>query len=107
MVERHLALARHLAARVDAEPGLERLADVKLNIVCFRARPQGVEEAALDELNRELGEALLRDGRVFAGTTVYDGRVAFRPAICNWRTEEPDVELLVEVLGELLARRLG
>jgi glutamate/tyrosine decarboxylase-like PLP-dependent enzyme len=105
MVERHLGLARHLGERVDAAPELERLAEVKLNIVCFRARPEGVPEAGLDELNRELGEALLRDGRVFAGTTTYEGRVAFRPAIVNWQTTEPDVELLVEVLLELLRGR--
>ena len=46
MVERHLALARHLADRVDAAPELERLADVPLNIVCFRAHPPGVSEEA-------------------------------------------------------------
>ena len=102
MVERHLGLARHLAERVDATPELERLADVRLNIVCFRARPAGVAEGDLDALNRELGEALLRDGRVFAGTTVYDGRVAFRPAIVNWQTTERDVDLLVDVLLELI-----
>jgi glutamate/tyrosine decarboxylase-like PLP-dependent enzyme len=102
MVERHLRLARHLAARVDAAPELERLADVPLNIVCFRVRPAGVGEDELDELNRRLGEALLRDGRVFAGTTIYDGKVAFRPAIVNWQTTEPDVEMLIDVLLELL-----
>jgi glutamate/tyrosine decarboxylase-like PLP-dependent enzyme len=105
MVERHLRLARHLAERIDAEPALERLATVKLNIVCFRVRPAGVAEPDLDELNRKLGEALLRDGRVFAGTTVYDGKVAFRPAIVNWQTQEADVELLVDVLLELIAER--
>ncbi len=105
MVERHLELARHLASRVDASPVLERLADVKLNIVCFRAKPDGVPEAELDELNQELGVELLRDGRVFAGTTTYEGRVAFRPAIVNWSTQESDVEALVEVLEELLAAR--
>jgi glutamate/tyrosine decarboxylase-like PLP-dependent enzyme len=105
MVERHLRLARHLAERVDAAPELERLAEVRLNIVCFRARPDGVAEADLDQLNRELGEALIRDGRVFAGTTTYEGRVAFRPAIVNWQTTEADVELLVEVLLELLRER--
>ena len=36
IVERHLAQARHLAERVDEAPDLERLADVGLNIVCFR-----------------------------------------------------------------------
>jgi glutamate/tyrosine decarboxylase-like PLP-dependent enzyme len=107
MVERHLALARRLAERVDEAAQLERLADVQLNIVCFRARPQGVAEADLDELNRGLGEDLLRDGRVFAGTTTYENRVAFRPAIVNWRTREGDVDALVDVILELLAARLG
>jgi glutamate/tyrosine decarboxylase-like PLP-dependent enzyme len=107
MVERHLALARRLGERVDAEPQLERLAEVQLNIVCFRARPDGVPEPELDALNASLGEDLLRDGRVFAGTTNYEGRVAFRPAIVNWSTRAADVDALVEVLLELLDARLG
>jgi glutamate/tyrosine decarboxylase-like PLP-dependent enzyme len=102
MVQRHLGLARHLADRVDAAGELERLAEVPLNIVCFRANPEGVSEDRLDELNRKLGAALLRDGRVFAGTTKYDGKVAFRPAIVNWQSREPDVDMLVDVLLELI-----
>jgi glutamate/tyrosine decarboxylase-like PLP-dependent enzyme len=107
MVERHISLASHLAERIDAEPHLERLAEAQLNIVCFRARPEGVAEEELDALNGDLGEALLRDGRVFAGTTTYEGKVAFRPAIVNWRTQAEDVDLLVDVLLELLEERLG
>ena len=101
MVERHLELARRLAERVDQEPELERLAEVSLNIVCFRWRPAGAGDPQLDQLNRRLGEALLRDGRVFAGTTVFEGKVAFRPAIVNWRTRPEDVDALVDVLLEL------
>ena len=63
MVERHLVLAQHLADRVDSAPELERLADVPLNIVCFRARPPNVREEQLDELNHRLGAALLADGQ--------------------------------------------
>ena len=103
MVQRHLSLARHLAACVDSAAELERLADVPLNIVCFRAHPPGVGEAELNELNARLGAALAADGRVIAGTTTYGGRVALRPAIVNWRTQARDVELLVEVARELLA----
>jgi glutamate/tyrosine decarboxylase-like PLP-dependent enzyme len=101
MVERHLDLARRLAERVDAEPELERLAEVPLNIVCFRWRPAGATEVELDGLNGRLGQALLRDGRVFAGTTMFEGKVAFRPAIVNWRTRPEDVDALVDVLLEL------
>ena len=101
LVERNLALARGLGERVEAADDLELLAEVKLNIVCFRYRPEDADEAALDELNTRLGEALLEDGRVYAGTTVYGGRVAFRPAIVNWRTREEDIDYFVEVVREL------
>jgi glutamate/tyrosine decarboxylase-like PLP-dependent enzyme len=104
MVERHLDLAGRLAGLVDAAPELERLADAPLCVVCFRARPAGVPEQDLDALNRDLGAALLTDGRVFAGTTVYGGRVALRPAIVNWRTTEADIDLFVDVVRELAAR---
>jgi glutamate/tyrosine decarboxylase-like PLP-dependent enzyme len=107
MVERHLDVARHLARRIDAEPDFERLAEVPLNIVCFRWRPPGVPEERLDELNRDLGGLLLADGRVFAGTTLFEGKVAFRPAIVNWQTQTGDVDLLVDVLRELAARVSG
>ena len=106
MVERHLDLAQHLARRVDAAPDLERLADVPLNIVCFRYRPQDARTEELDALNLRLGAELLADGRVYAGTTRYRGVVAFRPAIVNWRTSEADVDLLVDIVREL-GTRLG
>ncbi len=101
MVEHHLQLAQRVAERVDAAPELERLADVPLNIVCFRFHPPGYSDVELDELNSRLGEAVLSDGRVYVGTTKYGGHVAFRPAIVNWRTTTSDVDLLVEVIREL------
>ena len=107
MVERHLDLAQRLAGLVDAAPELERLADVPLNIVCFRYRPAGVPEAELDALNARLGEEVLADGRVYVGTTTFGGRVAFRPAIVNWRTQEGDIDFFVEVVLEVAARLLA
>jgi glutamate/tyrosine decarboxylase-like PLP-dependent enzyme len=109
MVERHCDLAGYLAGLVDAAPDLERLAEVPLNVVCFRYRPDGLGEEQLNEeqlndVNRRLGDALLDDGRVFAGSTVYDGRVALRPAISNWRTTAADLDLFVDVVRELGAR---
>lgn len=106
MVERHLDLAQRLAARVDEAPDLERLADVPLNIVCFRYRPEGVPEEELNELNARLGEELLTDGRVYVGTTSFCGKTAFRPAIVNWRTREEDVDLVADVVRDLGARLL-
>jgi hypothetical protein len=73
--------------------------------VCFRFHPRGAgDEDALNELNRRIGEAVIQDGRVYVGTTVYEGKVAFRPAIVNWRTREEDVDLLVDVIRDLGGR---
>jgi glutamate/tyrosine decarboxylase-like PLP-dependent enzyme len=107
LVERGLDLARRVADRVDAAPDLERLADVPLNIVCFRYRPEGVGDDELDELNAAIGDAILADGRVYVGTTSYGGRTAFRPTFVNWRTEPADADLLVDVIRELGERALG
>jgi glutamate/tyrosine decarboxylase-like PLP-dependent enzyme len=104
IVEKHLDLAQHLARRVDEAPDLERLAEVGLNIVCFRYRPADYPEDRLDELNRRIGEQAIVDGRVFFGTTEYDGRVAFRPAGVNWRNRTEDVDLIVDVVRELGAQ---
>jgi glutamate/tyrosine decarboxylase-like PLP-dependent enzyme len=107
MVERHLELAQRLAERVDASPDLERLAAVPLNIVCFRFRRAGLDESGLDDLNARIGQALLADGRVYVGTTRYEGRVAFRPAIVNWRTTAADVDLIADVVVDLGERELA
>lgn len=95
MVERHVGLVRRVAQRVDEADVLERLADVRLNVVCFRYRPAGVPEDELDALNRRLGEAVLADGRVYVGTTTYGGGSPSGPrsstiarlkptSICSW-----------------------
>ena len=102
MVEHHLDLAQRVASRVDEAPDLERLAQVPLNIVCFRYHPPGVDdEATLNDLNARLGQTVLADGRVYVGTTTYESKTAFRPAIVNWRIREEDIDLLVDVIREL------
>jgi glutamate/tyrosine decarboxylase-like PLP-dependent enzyme len=107
IVERHLDLGQHLAEVVDEAPDLERLADVPLNIVCFRFRPTGVPEDQLDPLNQAIGDAAIEDGRVFFGTTRYDGKVAFRPAPVNWRNRPEDVEMIADVVREIGAKIAG
>ena len=103
VIETHLDLTQYLADLVDEAPELERLADVPLNVVCFRYDPGGMEEQALDEANRELGQRIVEDGRVVAGTTRYGGRVALRPTIVNWRTRAEDIDFFVRVARELAA----
>ncbi len=107
MVENHLALAQHLASLVDEAPDLERLADVPLNIVCFRLNPGQLDETKLNEINRRLGDAIIEDGRVYAGTTQYGSKTALRPAIVNWRMRPQDMDYFVAVVRQLGARLMA
>jgi aromatic-L-amino-acid/L-tryptophan decarboxylase len=87
------AMARYLAERIAAEPDLELVAPVTLNIVCFRfvcADPERV--------NREIVLALYDEGRVAPSATTLDGRYAIRAAIVNHRTGPADVDALVDAV---------
>jgi len=101
IVEQSLDLAQRLATTVDEADDLQRLAEVPLNIVCFRARPPQVPEDRLDELNRRIAARVIEDGRVFFGSTTYDGKVAFRPAPVNYRNRPEDIDLIAQVVREL------
>lgn len=101
MIERHVALAKRLGRQIQESPEFELLEPPVLNVVCFRFHPPGVDDRDLDELNRSLGKAIIDDGRVYFGTTVYRGLVAFRPAISNWRTTAKEVDEILPIAREL------
>jgi glutamate/tyrosine decarboxylase-like PLP-dependent enzyme len=102
----HCALATALAARIEAEPELELLAPVALNIVCFRHR--GLPGMDLNAFNAGLVSALQTGGRVAPSQTTIGGRTAIRAALVNHRTQGQDTEALVSEtlrLGRLALAR--
>ena len=101
IVEHCLDIAAYFAARVRREQHLELLNDPQLNIVAFRYNPGGLSEAELNELNLQLGEAVIADGRFLVGTSRMGSQTIFRPAFSNWRTREEDVDEFAEVILEL------
>jgi aromatic-L-amino-acid decarboxylase len=102
MIERTCALAGYLEARILAEPRLELLAPVQLNIVCFRYR---AAEAYSNTLNGEIVSDIQESGISAPSTTMLDGRLAIRAAIVNHRTDIGDIDALVAAVLEFGARR--
>jgi aromatic-L-amino-acid/L-tryptophan decarboxylase len=94
-VQQTCDLAQRLAARIDTEAELERLAPVALNIVCFR---YCAAESGLDALNAAIVADLQEDGVAAPSTTVLDGRLAIRAAIVNHRTGPEHVDRLVDAV---------
>ena len=106
VAERSCAVARYLAERVAAEPELELLAPVPLNIVCFRYRTgSDAESDTIDALNRTIVEDIQEAGIAAPSTTVIGGALAIRAAFVNHRSREEDAEALVAAV--LAAGRAG
>ncbi len=89
-ISRTCALARYLQQRVDAEPALEMLAPVSLNIVCFRYRARDS-----DRVNADIVVDLQESGIAAPSTTSIKGQLALRAAIVNHRTSEKEIDALV------------
>jgi len=90
MITRSCALARYLQQRIAAEPRLELLAPVALNIVCFRYRA-----ADADRVNADIVAALHESGIAAPSTTTIRGQLAIRAAIVNHRSSADEIDALI------------
>jgi aromatic-L-amino-acid/L-tryptophan decarboxylase len=90
VITRTCALAAYLETRILAEPRLELLAPVQLNIVCFRYRA-----ASANKVNGDIVIDIQESGIAAPSTTLLDGQLAIRAAIVNHRTDTCDLDALV------------
>jgi aromatic-L-amino-acid decarboxylase len=101
-IREHCALARELAARIEADPGFELAAPVPLSAVCFRALPAdpdaGPEER--DRFNERLLARVNAAGPFFLSPTSLHGRYTPRVAIGNLRTSREHIDALWGLLTE-------
>lgn len=93
-------LAQYLVQRIAAEPQLELLAPVALNIVCFRYRAE-----PSDRINAEIVADLHESGLAAPSTTQVGGRLAIRAALINHRTDRGDLDTLLKAVLRFGAAR--
>ena len=101
LIEQNVQQARYCVELIEADPDLELIAPVPLNIVCFRFAPP---DGPRDDLNRVNEEILLRvqeSGLAVISSTVIGDRFALRIAITNHRSRRADFALLVRVVSEI------
>lgn len=96
LVRQNLEQARYLGRLVRQNRELELLADVVLNIVCYRYNPGNLDEAELNTLNKEILMLLHEKGIATPSYTLLNGRYAIRVAITNHRSTREDFDMLVE-----------
>jgi aromatic-L-amino-acid decarboxylase len=78
MIREHIRLAKMLAGLIEAEEGFELMAPVPLNTVCFRYRPDGMEDNKANLLNEKINHALNDTGKIYLTHTKIDGRYVLR-----------------------------
>jgi len=100
-VEDNCKQAIYLGALVEAEPNLELLTPVSLNICCFRFVAPAVTDAALNRLNEDIVMRLQESGIAAPSTTKLNGQLAIRVNITNHRSTKSDFDLLVREVIKL------
>jgi aromatic-L-amino-acid decarboxylase len=96
MIRKNLQQAQYLAELVKQSSNLELLADVTLNIVCYRFNPGGLNNEELNIINKEILMRLHEQGIAAPSYTLLNGQYAIRAAITNHRSQQEDFDILVE-----------
>lgn len=89
LVERCCRLARRMADRLAAAPGVRVLNDVVLNQVLVRFEG-GTADA--DAFTRAVIARVQEDGTCWLGGTTWHGMAAMRISISNWSTTDEDID---------------
>jgi glutamate/tyrosine decarboxylase-like PLP-dependent enzyme len=96
MVEQNVRQAHYLVKLVEEAVELELMAPAPTNIVCFRYRFTGADQAKSNELNQELLMRLHESGAALPSYTTLNGKYAIRMANTNQRSRRIDFEILVK-----------
>lgn len=110
LVERCCRHAHSLTTRIGALPGAELLWEPTINQGLVRfldprvgSAPGAEAEAAHDLRTDEIIAAILKTGEAFFGGTTWRGRRAMRISVTNWRTNEAEVDRVVNAVAGVLS----
>jgi len=100
-LEEKMLLARYFHERLSERQGFEVGPYPDLSVVTFRYRPASGDA---DAFNKNLVEAIQRDGRVFLSSTILDGRFTLRLAVVSFRVHLETIDLALEILDHEVRR---
>jgi glutamate/tyrosine decarboxylase-like PLP-dependent enzyme len=98
LIQQNVDQCQYLADLVLASPDLELSAPVPLNVVCFRFISSKLDDAQLDELNKQILIELQEEGIAVPSGTIIDGNYVLHVAHTNHRTQRKDFDILVEAV---------
>ncbi|MBQ0797730.1 MAG: aminotransferase class V-fold PLP-dependent enzyme [Porticoccaceae bacterium] len=101
MMARNVEQAHYLGTLIEREPELQLMAAIGLDIVCFRYQAEGLDEPALEVINKEILAELTEQGIAAPSYTTLKGKYCLRVAIANHRSKQEDFDVLVSEILRL------
>lgn len=96
LIQQNIDQAHYLERLIEASSQLELALPVSLNVVCFRYIRPGLDDDALDNLNKQIEIELQECGTAVPSTVSIRGRRYLHAAITNHRSRRDDFNLLVQ-----------
>lgn len=101
-----VSLAGALYERIENAPDFEALHEPQSNILCFRYRPDGLDDAEIDAFQDRLRARYNASGRGWITATTLNGQRTLRVTLINPRTRAEHLDRLLEGLREEAAALL-
>ena len=104
LVARTCRLAHALVTRLGALPGAELVWEPQINqgLVRFLDQKTGATEADHDRRTDSVIDSILKSGEAFFGGTTWRGKRCMRVSVCNWQTNDEDVDRAVAAVQRAL-----
>ena len=101
MIRGHIEWAQELAVAIEDAEDFELLRRPVLSLLCFRYRPAGIADDAIDAMNERLLNAVNDTGRIYVTHTRLRDAYAIRFVVGQTTTERRHVHEAWEVLQEV------
>lgn len=109
LIQQNIDQASYLGELVKSSPELELVVPVTLNVVCFRYVKPGMDDYAIDQVNKQIIVELQEQGAAVLSGTNVKNKYVLRVANCNHRSCREDFNFLVQEVirnGNELALKL-
>lgn len=100
MIRNHVKWSEELCARLDAADDFEIVTQPILSLFTFRYKPAD-SKIELDELNRQLVDAINDDGRIYLTQSVHDGVFVIRFMTGQFDMTHEDINIAFDVIVEI------
>jgi aromatic-L-amino-acid decarboxylase len=100
MIRNHVTWSEELCVRLESEPDFEIVTQPILSLFTFRYTPIG-EGVDLDEINRNLVDAINHEGRIYLTQSIHEGVIVIRFMTGQFDMAHDDINIAFDVIVEV------